>query len=693
VTDSLFAPRGIAVVGASPKPSNIGRQVLGALRRHRFGGDLAAVNPGFDDIEGTPCHPSLHDVPFPVDLVLVFVAANRTLATVEQAADSGAGAVVVYSSGFAETGEAGGDAQQLLRQVAHDRNIRVLGPNCQGLVDFRSGLAATFTPAVLNADVDKLAPIAYVGQSGALGGVFFDQARQRGATPTAWVSTGNEVDVTVCDAALQLIEAGPLELLCLYLERVPDGADWVQLAGRARDDGTRIAVLRSGRSDSGRRAAASHTGALVADDRPFELACDRYGVSRVTDLADLVDLAVATRAGHTTRGTGVAVVTTSGGAGGLAADRVEACGLSVPVLCEQTQRRLREVLPAFGSAVNPVDVTADLMTRAPEDLDVVCRIVADDPGVDQILLAVTNLVGDMAAKVAASLDPGREVPLTMAYLAAPDRIAEHVESLSQRAIGVHASIESAVRSMAAMTKTAARGGPADRSVSPESGPELPQGDVLTEWAATPLLDWVEVHRPDSVLVTDPDGLPAAVAGLGGRAVLKVQSPQVMHKSELGAVVVGVDTAQAAGVGRQMLAAVAAAIPDVAVEGILVQRISEPGVELLVGIRAPANGYPATITVGLGGTFVELYGDVATSFAPLDTADARALIGSLRGFPLLDGYRGRQPCDVDAAALAVARLSRVAAVSALREVEVNPLIVHAAGRGVTAVDLLVRKEMP
>lgn len=694
VTAPLFTPRGIAVVGASPKPANIGRHVLGALRCHRFRGDIAAVNPGFSDIEGTPCHPSLGDVPFAVDLALVFVGANRVLETVEQAADCGAAAVVVYSSGFAETGEAGADMQQLLRKVAHDRKIRVLGPNCQGLVDFRTGLAATFTPAVLNADVERVAPIAYVGQSGALGGVFFDQARQRGATPTAWVSTGNEVDVTVCDAAGQLIEAGPLDLLCLYLERVPDGADWIQLVRRAGDVGTRIAVLRSGRSQSGRRAAASHTGALLADDRPFELACDRFGVARVADLNDLVDLAVATRAGHATRGRAVAVVTTSGGAGGLAADRVEGCGLSVPVLSEQTQRRLREVLPAFASTTNPVDVTADLMTRAPEELNGVCRIVADDPGVDQVLLAVTNLVGEMATTVTASLDPGREVPLTMAYLAAPDRIAEHVEALSQRAIGVHFGIESAVRSMAAMTRTArAPEDAADWPVSPELGPELPAGEVLTECAATPLLDWAGVHHPDAVLVTDPEELEVAVARLGGRAVLKVQSPQILHKTEVGAVKVGVDAAEAPQIGRQMLAAVLAAKPNATVEGILVQQISEPGVELLVGVRARDNGYPATITVGLGGTAVELYGDVATAFAPFDDAAAAALLGSLQGFPLLTGYRGRPRCDVDAAALAVARLSRAGAVAGLLEVEVNPLIVHAAGRGVTAVDLLVRKEIP
>lgn len=692
MTDRLFAPRGIAVVGASPKPANIGKRVLEALRLHRFEGSLAAVNPGYSEVGGIPCYPGLREVPFPVDLVLVFVGAKRVADLVVEAADIGAGAVVVYSSGFAETGEDGHREQERLRQIARTRGIRVVGPNCQGLVDFRTGLAATFTPAVLNADRDRLAPVAYVGQSGAVGGVFFDLARHRGVTPTAWVSTGNEVDLTVTAAATALIEAGHLELLCLYLEQVPDGDEWLALADRARASGTRLAVLRSGSSESGRRAAASHTGSLVGDDVPFELACEQHGVITVHDIADLVELAVAHRAGARERGTGVGVVTTSGGVGSLVADQIEAHGLQVPVLSARTQARLREVLPSFGAAENPVDVTADLMMREPEDLARVCAIVSEDEGVDQVLLAVTNLVGPMADRVALTLTPSPEVPLTMAYLAASDRIGAPVQVLTERGIAVHFSVQAAVSAMASLTRVAdpaALEAPAPLDLA--GAPELPAGRELTEWSATPLLDWAGVPRPEAELVVHTDDLPAAVCLLGGVAVLKVQSPLVLHKSELGAVAVGVDEDVADAAGRSMLASVRAALPEAPIEGVLVQRMAEAGVELLVGARAGTGGYPPTITVGIGGTTVELYGDVATAFAPLNADQALELLRRLRGFPLLDGFRGRAPCDVTAAAEAVAALSQVITLPGLVEVEVNPLIVHAAGSGATAVDLLVRKE--
>lgn len=698
-TERLFAPGGIAVVGASPKPANIGGRVLDALRLHRFAGSLAAVNPGHTEIGGTPCYPALRDVPFAVDLVLVFVGAKRVAEVVSEAADIGAGAVVVYSSGFSETGEEGRREQERLRRVAVDRGIRVVGPNCQGLVDFRTGLAATFTPAVLNADRDRLAPVAYVGQSGAVGGVFFDLARQRGVTPTAWVSTGNEVDLTVTEVATALIGIGPLGLLCLYLEQVPDGVEWLALASRAAAAGTRLAVLRSGSSESGKRAAASHTGSLVGDDTPFELACEQHGVIVVHDIADLVELAVAHRAGPVRRGGGVGVVTTSGGAGSLAADQIEAHGLQVPVLSARTQARLREVLPAFGAAENPVDVTADLMVREPEDLARVCTIVAEDERVDQVLLAVTNLVGPMADRVAASLASPGAVPLTMAYLAAPDRIAAPVAVLTERGVAVHPGLRAAVSAMAALTSPpaprVATSGSASRGIRVgelhDPGPPLPAGAVLTEWSATPLLDWAGVTRPDAELVTDAADLPATVGRLGGNAVLKIQSPQVLHKSELGAVAIGVVAAHAEASGADMLAAVRTALPGALIEGVLVQRMCGPGVELLVGARSGAGGYPPTITVGIGGTTVELYGDVATAFAPLDVEQADGLLRRLRGFSLLDGFRGRTPCDVEAAAAAVAALSRVITLPGLTEVEVNPLIVHPAGSGATAVDLLVRKE--
>jgi acyl-CoA synthetase (NDP forming) len=683
----LFAPSGVAVIGASPKASSMGRSLLKALTLHRFPGNIAAVNPGHADIDGTPCFPSLGDVPFDVDLALLFVPAAGIADAVMAAGECGVGAAVVFSSGFAETGEAGRLAQEQLAQTCRSAGVRLLGPNCQGFVDFRSGLAATFSPAVLGADRNDLSPVAYIGQSGAIGGSFFDLARARGVTPTAWVSTGNEVDLTAVETATDLASSGDFDLLCLYLERVPEGRSWFDLLDTAAATGTRLAVLRSGRSESGRRAAASHTGALVGDDAAFDLSCQHSGVLVVGDVDELVDLAVSVRRSRTILGRGVGVVTTSGGAGGLAADHLEDHGLHVPQLSTATTQRLREVLPAFAGLGNPVDVTAELMMRRPEGLHEVCQILAEDPAIAQVLLVLTNVVGEMALSMADAIKATGDLQITVAYLAAADQIGEALQRLRAGGAVPHSSIGAAVAAMAHALQPQ-RPAPRSHAAGPRRPP--PVATSSTEWGATPLLDWAGVAHPFAALAASPSEAAGLAMRGSSTVVLKVQSPQVLHKSEHGAVRIGVEPHDAGAAAQQMLDRVNAEVPGAQIEGILVQGMAREGSELLVGVRAGQQGYPPTITVGLGGTSVEIYGDVATAFAPVTVEQAHDLLSSLRGAALLSGFRGSSPRDVDAAAAAIAALSQLGSVPDLLVVEVNPLIVHEAGCGATAVDVLLSR---
>ncbi|EHB55589.1 CoA-binding domain protein [Mycolicibacterium rhodesiae JS60] len=687
----MLRPKGIAVIGASDRPSNIGRRVLACLRQHAFHGELAVVNPTVAEVEGVASFPTISAVPFAVDLALIAVAASKVADALCAASDHGVRAAVVYSSGFGETGEDGQRLHDELAAIATQRRITLLGPNCQGFADLRSGVAATFAPAVHAAAGGTVAPVAYVGQSGAIGGAFFDLARYRGVTPSCWVSTGNEAGLSVVESAIELLDAGPLALLCLYLERPPDGGEWQRLLERAELAGTRVAVLRSGRSAAGRRAAASHTGALVGDDRPFELACAQGDVITVDDVEELVDVAAAVVGGLGSDQDGVAVITTSGGAGGLAADLLATRHMATPVLSDQTQARLAELLPSYAAVTNPVDVTADLMVSTPERLGDVATCAAADEQVGQVLVILTNVVGEMAERVVDSLLSVTRIPMAVAYLAAPDAASKPIARLRDAGIAVYSGIGPAVTAMAALRRTGGRTRPGPAPTDVNTMPQLPPGEVLTEWAGTPVLDWAGVGRPPAALVSAVDDLAAAVAELGGHAVLKVQSPNVTHKSELGAVRVGIGESEAAAVGAEMVSAVQQALPTAVIEGILVQELCAPGVELLVGIQAGANGFPPTITVGMGGTGVEIYRDVASAFAPLDEDGADTLISTLRGSVLLDGFRGRPRADRQAAAHAVAAFSRIAQLPGLIEAEINPLIVHADGAGATAADLVIRKK--
>jgi acetate---CoA ligase (ADP-forming) len=689
---SLFAPKSIAVVGASPKPSSLGRSLLGALRTHGFPGDLAAINPNYTNIDGVVSYPSFGDVPFSVDLALLFVPAAAIEETIIAAGAAGVDSAIVFSSGFAETGDGGTFAQTRLAQACRDAGVRVLGPNCQGIVDFRSGLTATFSPSVLAADRSALAPIAYLGQSGAIGGVFFDRARHRGRTPTAWVSTGNEMDLSAVEIASEFAASADFDLLCLYLERVPAGDAWFDLLDAADGTSTRIALLRSGRSEAGRQAAASHTGALTGNDAAFEASCIDAGVLVVDDVNDFDELAVSVRRRRPRARRGVGVVTTSGGAGGLAADHLARAGLAVPKLSDATTKRLRSLLPAFAGLNNPVDVTAELMMRRPQDLRAVSATLLEDPAVDEVLLVLTNVVGEMAQTVADAFADADGPPLSIAYLAAPDQITNAVQQLQRQGIAVHDSLTAAVRAMELRRRTQRPAPRPDTVGFATSGRVGAPPEVIspTEWGATPLLDWAGVPRPAAVLTNSPDEAAEAAERFSGPVVLKVQSSQVLHKSGHGAVRVNVATPEVAEAAAQMLRDVHASVPDAQIEGLLVQELAPPGIELLVGVRAGVAGYPATVTVGIGGTAVEIYRDVATTFAPVTASQAEQLLLSLRGAALLLGDRGAPRADVASAADAVSRLSALASVPRIIEVEVNPLIVLPEGAGVVAVDLLVRQ---
>jgi acetate---CoA ligase (ADP-forming) len=691
VSGSLLSPRGIAVVGASQKPGSLGGKVLAGIVGHGYRGDLCAVNPAYADIEGTACYPSLSSIPHSVDLVLVFVKAQQTLEVLKDAAACGASNAVVFSSGFAEMGELGRAQQAELAAITEQSKLRVLGPNCQGLVDFRTGLTATFSPALLADDLGEKSAVAYVGQSGAIGGAFFDLARIRGVVPVAWASTGNQVDLDVVEVASQFLDQGPLDLLCLYLEQLPDGVAWINLVRRASEASTRVAVLRCGRSASGSRATASHTGAINSSDLPFNLVCDQFGVAQVDDIDELIDMAVAVKGGKQSIGRRMAVVTTSGGAGALAADHFEAASLELAVLSADTSRQLSPLVPDFGSIANPVDVTAEVMTQRPGDLAEVVRVLSEDVDVDHVMVVLTNVVGEPASVVSVALTRPFSKPISVVYLAARDRVGLPLATLSSANVPVFESIGSAVRTIQLLTSQV-RLSPTSIPPVLVTLPPLPNRSTLTEADMGPLLDAVGVQRPMSLLVSpEPETVESAARSIGGKVVVKLQSTDLLHKSELGAVAVGISGSEAGAVVTKMLERVSGAKPDAVIDGVLVQTYVPNGAELLVGIVGPGGGYPPVVTVGMGGTSVEIYRDVASAFAPLDEVQALALLRSLRMSPLFEGFRGQEVLDIEAAARAISALSRLAvSITGLFELEVNPLIVHASGA--VAVDALLRRDL-
>lgn len=691
----MLNARSIALVGVSGRPGNSFARPLRYLAERGFTGSVYPVNPSYDQLQGLKCYPDLADVPEDVDLVISFVAAERTLGVVEDAANRGAAGVVVFASGFSEIGPEGAALQEKLRSRARELGVLVLGPNCQGFLYSPSHVYATFTGAA-DRELPPASGIAYVGQSGAIGGSVMDLAAEMGIGLTAWVSTGNQVDLDHVSVARALIADGSVNVLMLYVEGVTDGAEFTRLCREARSANVALILLRSGRSESGRRAAASHTGSMLGDDAALTTVCRSEGVVLVEDVDELVESAVLAATSQTP-GRSVAVITTSGGAGSLAADHCDPFGLQMAELAPTTKARLSPLIPSFGSVANPVDVTADILSPAAREKSMgeVCRILADDPAVDVILIVLTMVTGEAAEALARDVTrtaPDLAVPVVVVWMAGFELTVTGREIFRGAGIPVFGSVSSAARTVGRACSARERLAPADPCVlrALPGGVESVVRDVAAgERLGEELLDALGVAHPVVTIAASPTEATTAAARAAGPVAVKIHAPGLLHKSEVGGVALGVDTNDVAQTFERLTAS-ARSHGVSNVEGVLVQEMIPNGTEILLALTSNGDGYPPIVTIGFGGVTTEIYQDLVSAPAPVSAAQAETMLRQLRAWPLLDGFRGSKTADVDAAAEMISRFSSISAVAAKvpLEIEVNPLIVGSSGDGAQAADIIV-----
>ncbi len=701
--DALLRPQSIAIVGASDNIERIAGRLLYYLKRHGYTNPIYPINPRRDKVQGLTCYPSLADVPGPVDLVLVMLAAEHATDVIRQAGQVEARAAVVYGSGFAETGSEGRKLQEQLLDAAREEGVRVLGPNSQGVVNLAEGMAASFSRSL---DIFPLraGKVAYVGQSGALGGSILDLAQERGLGFSVWASTGNQADLDLLDLAEALVEDPETSVLAVYLEELQSGERYRLLARRIRRAGKFLVVLRSGHSAAGQRAAASHTGAMLSSGVAFELASAKEGVILVNDVDELIDVAFTLSAIPLPQGERVGIVTSSGGAGILAADQCERNGLTVPELPTEVQDRLAALIPSFGAATNPVDVTAqifsEMVSGRPELFREVCLEVGK--AVDIVVVALTMLTGDIARQLAEDLVAVRrslQKPLLVTWLVGEQLGHTPRAVFTDAGIPVFPSPGAAVRAAAMLTRSKTKQGAdsddARRSSRPVDLAPWLTGPVILEGEGMEFLKALDIPYPPGRIVDSVAEAESVARELGGRLVLKIQSPDVLHKTDVGGLRVGVTPEDVPEVYEELLSHVSDAAPQAAIRGVLVQSMAPPGGrELILGVtQDPAFG--PVLTLGFGGTGTEIYRDVAAEILPLSRADAYGLLESLTGAPLLRGYRGQPPADTEALVDVICRATDAVGASGgrIEEFEINPLIVYPKGQGVLAVDLLVRTTTP
>lgn len=680
----FFRPRSIAVIGASGRAGNPFAKPLENLRRHGFDGAVYPVNPAYEELHGWRCYKSLAEIREQVDLALLLTPAASVVELVEACSDASVPAAIVYASGFGEAGSEGRARQATLAEVATRTGVRLLGPNCQGVVSVPHRMAATFSPAL--EDLPRMSSIGFVGQSGAVGGSLIDIARERGLGVAEWVSTGNQVDIGVVDVGAYLVELDHIRVVAMYMESLGDGRRFLRVARRAAELGKAVVVLRSGRSQAGRRAVASHTGSMLPDSAAFEVVAEAHGVILVHDLDELIRAVHALDFLPSTGGGRLAVISTSGGAGGIAADQLDDHDLELVHLTPSVRDSVSQLLPGFASADNPVDVTAQLLSRNPDHFAEICRLVGESHEVDQLVVILTMITGALAGRLAddiVSLANKLGKPVHLVWLAGRELTSEGRGRCIQASFPVYSSI----RSMAEIARLLAqRGAHPPRVAPPEPGDDLAAllvGPIVIERAAGSFLDAIGVPRPHGeIAATAPNGSDIA-SRLQPPFVVKIQSPDVLHKTELGGVRVGVGVSELDSVVAELRQQWGNEIE------ILVQETFTGVAELVVAVTTNADGYPPLVTVGIGGITTEIYADLVSRPAPVTIDEAAEMLAQLRASRLLTGYRGRPMADVIAAAEAIAALSSAGAAlgDRLVELEVNPLIVGRAGAGVCAADFM------
>lgn len=676
---ALWSARSVAVVGASDRPGSLGRLPVEFLQRYGYAGRILPVRPDGAPVARLPSYPSVRECrreQGPVDLAMVMVAAPRVLAAVQDCADAEVPVAVICTSGFAETGEEGAALQAEVVRAAHEGGVRLVGPNCIGSVGVATGQVSSFSP-LFSGERTELVPgaVGFVSQSGALGYGAVSLAFERGLGLGWVVNTGNEADVSAVEVMGALTREPGCRGLLAYLETLGDFEGLRAVAAT----GTPVAVLKAGRSDAGARAAASHTGALAAGDRVVDAALRQLGIVRVDDVDELLDVGEVMTIQHRPRGRRVAVVTTSGGSGILAADAVEAHGLEMAALSEQTLAVLDEVVPAFGSTANPVDVTAAVMSNA-SLFDRTLDVIADDSGVDLIVACFCVLTGTDVDDVVTSLARVAErsgIPV-LAVRTGADHLAPQAGA-RMRAGGIpcYPTPARAVRAAAALvqfsTPPASAPSAAAWPAAPAIHPVPRAGAGEREMKA--LLSAAGLPVPAGRVAASAADAAAAVADVGGLAVFKAVLPGLLHKSDAGGVIVGV-TAEEAGPAWEKVASLGGEV--------LVEEMVPGGVEALVGLAPSPLGM--VLTVGVGGVLTEVLHDVALRVLPVGRDDVEAMVDETRLGALLAGVRGATPADREALVEAVLQVCEVThAWPQGFELDLNPVTALAVGNGVRVLD--------
>jgi acyl-CoA synthetase (NDP forming) len=687
---ALLNPRSVALIGASEDQTKFGGRLFRMLLKHRYAGEVYPINPNRPELFGLKTYPDVAVTPRPADMAVMAIPQPKVRETIAVCAAAGVKGAIIITAKFSDAGPEGAALEAEIVRIARAAGMRLIGPNCLGVISPANKVVLCSSPAL---EVDSLieSPIALVSQSGALMATIFDRAFGHGIGFSHCVSVGNQADLELCDFVEYLIDDARTRVICSYVEGIKDPSRFLDLADRARARGKPWLMVKAGRTASGVRAAFSHTASLAGSYQALEAVCRERGIVLMDDVDAMMLLAASLVRFPGRKVDTVTVVTTSGGSGAITADRLTDRGIPLTRFAPATASALdAEYSP--GQAANPVDLGGRRSGEAVEIAGKTVALLSGDPAEDATLFVITTapqLARTTALLADAALAGGKPFIFVMQPGQAAD--APRAELVERRAPFCN-SLDEALRALQGWMDWCVR--PAGRTPERPAGlPDaipaalVPRGTTLDEAGTKRLLATygIPVNRDEAV--SDAEAAVAAAQRIGFPVALKAVSPDIVHKSDVGAVALGIasEGELRAAFGR-MAARVAQSAPGARIEGFLVQEMVRGDAELILGVMRDAQFGPL-VMVGAGGTLVELLADVAVAPVPLAREAALVLLQRLRVARLLEGVRGRPALDVQAVADAIVRVSWLAhdLKDHLAELDVNPLLVRVEGAGCVAVD--------
>jgi acetate---CoA ligase (ADP-forming) len=688
--EAIFSPQSVAVIGASPDSSRLGNRVLRNILEHGYTGAVYPIHPTAVQVLERPAYASVLQVPEPIDLAVIVIPAHHVLGVVDECGRKGVKGLVVISAGFKEVGGAGKDLERELTERVKQYGMRMVGPNCLGIIDTISNLNASFA-ALMPEDGN----IAFMSQSGAMCTAILDWSKPQGIGFSRFVSLGNKADVDEVALLQAWNHDEHSKVILAYLEGISDGPGFIAAARQVTRQ-TPVVAIKSGTTAAGTRAASSHTGSLAGSESAYEAAFAQSGILRARTMSELFDLALLFAYQPLIRGNRLAIVTNAGGPGIIATDVVERSGMQMAGFTSETIERLQAQLPAEANVFNPIDVIGDATSAR---YRVALEAALADPNVDGVVVLLTpQAQSDLieTVQVIVELSRNQAKPVTTSFMGAYS-LGPALELLNQNRIPNYLFPERAVQSLAAMYRQytwSRRPEPEYQTfaVDHERVRKLfadvrAAGRVeLGEIEAREVMEAYGMRLPKSHLARSPDEAAEIAARIGFPVVMKISSPDILHKSDIGGVKVGIaDTAAARDTFELIEYRARKYSPDARIWGVLVQEMVRKGREVLVGIsRDPQFG--PLIGVGMGGIYVEVLKDVAFRLAPISTQEVHEQLRSIRTYPLLAGVRGEAPADIAAVEETVLRVNQlVIDFPEIVEMDINPLVVHNEGEGAIVLD--------